>query len=257
MIPVFGGERFLRPSCGAAQEVSASNFKIFWPSTNCPQFGGSYPPVSPDSPQEIHRWSPDGAGFSLSRLTASTRSAMRKEIGRRGRRSAGPRVPARPGARRSAGQAGDSPAARARARPSGRGQPIWHEISRTARRGPAGRKEAGRSSRRSAGPHGPARPGARRSAGQAGDQPGRRGHPIWQEISRAHVGRAVWGGTGRSRTVGRTARGDAARGNPGRTKEEAPPRMRWRGPSDPAAPDTAISCSASVPLDQPPSQIPA
>src|SRR5262249_45807266 len=33
--------------------------------------------------------------------------------------------------------------------------------------------------------------------------------------------------------------------------------MRWRGPPDLAAPDTAISCSASVPLDQPPSRTPA
>jgi hypothetical protein len=33
--------------------------------------------------------------------------------------------------------------------------------------------------------------------------------------------------------------------------------MRWRGPPDLAVPDTAISCSASVPLDQPPSRTPA
>jgi hypothetical protein len=52
---VFGSERFLRLSRAAAQEVSASNFKIFWPSTNCPQFSPSYPPVDPLSPHEIHR----------------------------------------------------------------------------------------------------------------------------------------------------------------------------------------------------------
>jgi hypothetical protein len=244
VVPVFGGERFLRPSCGAAQEVSASNFKIFWPSTNCPQFSGSYPPVSPDSPQEIHRCGPDGAGFSLSRRAASTRSAMRKED-------------------RSARQ----------------------EISRTAPRGSAERMEAGRLSGRSAGPRahelGQAAEVSRSGARSAGRRQGlgwtHGGWPVKQEISRATRtssakpqssadlagdqpgtrGPGRMGRSGRSRTTGRTARGDAARGNPGRTKEEAPPRMRWRGPSDPAAPDTAISCSASVPLDQPPSRIPA
>jgi hypothetical protein len=52
---VFGSERFLRLSRAGAQEVSASNFKIFWPSTNCPQLSSSYPPVDPLSPHEIHR----------------------------------------------------------------------------------------------------------------------------------------------------------------------------------------------------------
>jgi hypothetical protein len=52
---VFGSERFLRLSRAGAQEVSASNFKIFWPSTNCPQLSPSYPPVDPLSPHEIHR----------------------------------------------------------------------------------------------------------------------------------------------------------------------------------------------------------
>jgi len=52
---VFGSERFLRLSRAGAQEVSASNFKIFWLSTNCPQLSPSYPPVDPLSPHEIHR----------------------------------------------------------------------------------------------------------------------------------------------------------------------------------------------------------
>jgi hypothetical protein len=52
---VFGSERFLRLSRAGAQEVSASNFKIFWLSTNCPQLDPSYPPVDPLSPHEIHR----------------------------------------------------------------------------------------------------------------------------------------------------------------------------------------------------------
>ena len=52
---VFGSERFLRLSRAGAQEVLASNFKIFWLSTNCPQLSPSYPPVDPLSPHEIHR----------------------------------------------------------------------------------------------------------------------------------------------------------------------------------------------------------
>jgi len=61
MVPVFGSERFLRLSRAAAQGVSATNFKIFYPSTNYPQFSGSYPPVAPDSPQVIHRRPTDPA----------------------------------------------------------------------------------------------------------------------------------------------------------------------------------------------------
>ena len=38
MVSVFGSERFLRLSDAAAQGVSATNFKILWPPTNCPQF---------------------------------------------------------------------------------------------------------------------------------------------------------------------------------------------------------------------------
>jgi len=145
--------------------------------------------------------------------------------------------------RGSVGEAGDQPdGAQGRGWTRG-GWPVKRKISRAAWTSPAGREAAGRSSRRSAGPRtSSAKPQS--SADLARDQPGTRGP--------GRMGRS-----GRSRTVGRTARGDAARGNPGRTKEEAPPRMRWRGPSDPAAPDTAISCSASVPLDQPPSRIPA
>jgi hypothetical protein len=45
VVPVFGGERFLRPSRRAPQGVAASNLKFFLPSTNYPQFSGSYPPV--------------------------------------------------------------------------------------------------------------------------------------------------------------------------------------------------------------------
>ena len=154
--------------------------------------------------------------------------------------------------------------ARARTRPSGRGQPIWREISRTAPRGSARRKEAGRLSGRSAGPHGPARPGARRSAGQPADQPGR-AHELGQAAELSRSGRRsagyAWAGPHGPQWEkphhGQDCAGRRRRGNPSRTKEEAPPRMRWRGPSDPAAPDTAISCSASVPLDQPPSRKPA
>jgi hypothetical protein len=201
---VFGSERFLRLSRAGAQEVSASNFKIFWPSTNCPQFSGSYPPVSPDSPQEIHRCGPDGAGFSLSRRAASTRSAMREEdrsarqeisrtaprgsaermeAGRLSGRSAGPRA-------HELGQAAE--VSRSGARSAGRrqglgwthgGWPVKREISRTAWTSPAGRKAVGRSSRRSAGPRARARPS-------------RRAQPIWQEISRVRVGRAAWAAVG-------------------------------------------------------------
>ena len=49
---------FLRPFWGAAQGVVACNFKIFWSSTNCPQFSGSYPPVDRDSPQGVHKEGP-------------------------------------------------------------------------------------------------------------------------------------------------------------------------------------------------------
>src|SRR6476619_3682066 len=55
MVPVFGGERFLRLTGAAAQGVSAGYFKIFSPSTKYPQFSGSYPPVASDSPQVVHR----------------------------------------------------------------------------------------------------------------------------------------------------------------------------------------------------------
>jgi hypothetical protein len=58
MVPVFGGERFLRPSCRAPQGVAGINFKIFSRSTKYPQFSRSYPPVGPDSPQEVHRSEP-------------------------------------------------------------------------------------------------------------------------------------------------------------------------------------------------------
>jgi hypothetical protein len=59
VVPVFGSERFLRLSRATAQGVSAGNFKIFSPSTNCPQLSGSYPPVAPrfstSNPQEVRR----------------------------------------------------------------------------------------------------------------------------------------------------------------------------------------------------------
>src|SRR5262249_57264214 len=55
MVSVFGSERFVRLSDAAAQGVSATNFKILSPSTNCPQFSRSYPPVDSNSPHEIHR----------------------------------------------------------------------------------------------------------------------------------------------------------------------------------------------------------
>src|SRR5262249_25084660 len=55
MVSVFGSERFVRLSDAAAQGVSGTNFKILSPSTNCPQFSRSYPPVDSNSPHEIHR----------------------------------------------------------------------------------------------------------------------------------------------------------------------------------------------------------
>ena len=63
MVPVFGGERFLRPSCRAPQGVAGSNFKFFPRSTKYPQFSGSYPLVGPDSPQEVHRLRPTVPGL--------------------------------------------------------------------------------------------------------------------------------------------------------------------------------------------------
>jgi hypothetical protein len=125
-----------------------------------------------------------------------------KEIGRRGRRSAGPRRAAQPGARRPAVKQ-ETAGPRARARPGGRGQPIWHEISRTARRGPAGRKEAGRSSRRSAGPRARVRPSrredsrsGRRSAGPRMSSAKPEGPPRSGRRSAGHVGRAAWAAAG-------------------------------------------------------------
>jgi hypothetical protein len=177
---------------------------------------------------------------------------------------AGPQARVRPGAR-SAGEARDQPAARTSSAKPQRSQPIWQEISRAARRNSAGRNEVGRSSRSSAGPRAGAWPGATRLAGQAGDQPDRA-----HELGRAAKGSADLAGDqlgicgpgrmgphGDKPHHGQDRTGRRRLGNPGRTKEEAPPRMRWRGPSDPAAPDTAISCSASVPPDQPPSRRPA
>jgi hypothetical protein len=127
---------------------------------------------------------------------------------------------------------------------------------------------------------------SKESADLAGNQLGRaqelgraqRGWPVKQELSRiARTSSAVpeggeadlagdqlgtcglgrMGPHGEKPHHGQDHTGRRRPGNPGRTKEEAPPRMRWRGPSDPAAPDTAISCSASVPPDQPPSRRPA
>jgi hypothetical protein len=204
LIPVFGGERFLRPSCAAAQEVSASNFKIFWPSTNCPQFSGSYPPVSPDSPQEVHRWSPDGAGSSL------FPPGRKHDIGQAGRRSVGeagdqpdrvyqPGRGARrsavkqeniraartssAGARRSARQAGGQPG-RASARPSCR------EVSRSGTRSAdrareLGRAQGGRPVKQeiSRTPRASSA-GARSSAGQPGGQPGH-AHQLGQAAQRS------------------------------------------------------------------------
>ncbi len=114
---------FLRPSCGAAQGVVVGNFKIFWPSTNCPQFSGSYPLGGPDSPQEVHRWRPDRAGTTL-----TPGRAARKKIGQAaGDRRGQPedRVRRDTGlARRSAGTARTSSA-----KPED-GQPVAQEIGR-------------------------------------------------------------------------------------------------------------------------------
>jgi hypothetical protein len=136
----------------------------------------------------------------------------------------------RPGARRSAGQAGDQPG-RARARPSGRRQPIWREISRMVRRGSAGREEAGRlsgeiswagrkavgrSSRRSAGPRARARPS-------------RRAQPIWQEISRVRVGRAAWAAVGEAAPRA-GLRGETPPRQPGPDKGRGPSTHEMEGP---------------------------
>jgi hypothetical protein len=53
--------------------------------------------------------------------------------------------------------------------------------------------------------------------------------PIWQEISRAHVGRAAWGRTGRSRTMGRTARQTPPEGT-GPDKGRGPSTHEMEGP---------------------------
>jgi hypothetical protein len=78
---------------------------------------------------------------------------------------------------------------------------------------------------------------AKESADLAGDQPGRAqelgwaqgGWPIWQEISWAHVGRAAWGRTGRSRTMGRTARQTPPEGT-GPDKGRGPSTHEMEGP---------------------------
>jgi hypothetical protein len=343
---------FLRPSSGAAQEVVTSNFKIFWPSTNCPQFGGSYPPASPDSPQAVHRWTLDAPDRVFSAGPHVRDRPCGREFGRPDKRSAGPRARTRLG-RKEAGRAPRRPAGWQqlnRAMRTGAAGPGWRSVSRQrtgrAARHQVGRREEGRpASRRSAGLRAPAWPGgnetarpsrefagpcvqtrlcpdggrpvrlqisrtmrklgqaARRSedlaAGQAGrvhklGQAARRSedlaagqagrvHKLGQaarrldlaagQAGRVHeLGRATgrpedqpgscgpgpqWDHIARSHATGRTRTGRCRPREPSRTKEEAPPRMRWRGPSDPAVPDTAISCSVSVPLDQPPSRIPA
>ena len=53
--------------------------------------------------------------------------------------------------------------------------------------------------------------------------------PISQEISRAHVGRAAWGRTGRSRTMGRTARQTPPEGT-GPDKGRGPSTHEMEGP---------------------------
>jgi hypothetical protein len=99
--------------------------------------------------------------------------------------------------RGSVGEAGDQPDGAQGLGWTQGGWPVKREINRTAWTSPAGRKAVGRPSRRSAWPRARARPS-------------RRAQPIWHEISRVRVGRAASDRSGRSRTVGRTARGDAA-----------------------------------------------
>jgi len=85
IVSVFGSERFLRPFDAAAQGVSPTNFKILWPSTNCPQFSQSYPPVDSNSPHAVHR-EPSAArlGIGPSRRRPGGRGAPAKPIGWRG-----------------------------------------------------------------------------------------------------------------------------------------------------------------------------
>jgi hypothetical protein len=156
---------FLRPSSGAAQGVVADNFKIFWPSTNCPQSGGSYPPLSPDSPQEVHRWRPDSAGSTLAPAGRRARGRRAKigqarwqEIGGLARRPAGPYARARPSrkrsvlARRSAGpDARTWPSPRGSARQTGDTPNCRHEFGQARRVSGSGRRSAGAHMR--AGPH--------------------------------------------------------------------------------------------------------
>ena len=72
MVSVFGSERFLRPFDAAAQGVSPTNFKILWPSTNCPQSSQSYPLVDSNSPHEVHR-EPSAARFGIDRAGGGQR----------------------------------------------------------------------------------------------------------------------------------------------------------------------------------------
>jgi hypothetical protein len=196
---------------------------------------------------------------------------------------AGPQAGVRPCGKGSVGEAGDQPDGAQGLGSTQGGWPVKRKISWAAWTSPAGRKAVGRSSRRSAAAHELGQPAevSRSGARSAGRRQGlgwtQGGWPVKREISWA-----AWTSSAGRKAVGRSSRRSAGyawagphgpqwekphhgqdragrrrRGNPGWTKEEAPPRMRWRGPSDPAAPNTAISCSASVPLDQPPSRIPA
>jgi hypothetical protein len=90
IVSVFGSERFLRPFDAAAQGVSPTNFKILWPSTNCPQFSQSYPPVDSNSPHEVHR-EPSAARLRIgpSRRRPGGRGAPAKPIGWRGEANGG------------------------------------------------------------------------------------------------------------------------------------------------------------------------
>src|SRR6266487_3483976 len=51
MVPVFGGERVLRPWPSRTQGFLVSNFTMFHASTKCPQLARSYPP----QPRILHK----------------------------------------------------------------------------------------------------------------------------------------------------------------------------------------------------------
>src|SRR5262249_13955710 len=83
MVPVFGGERFLRPSRGLHKGLWPAISRFLAVHKTCPQFSGSYPPVGPDSPQEVHKPGPASCWASpLSRAAPHKTWQAQFETGR-------------------------------------------------------------------------------------------------------------------------------------------------------------------------------